>query len=491
MTEVEMKIDKNLLAEIIEQIPIGILILDRDGRVVMMNKWQEDISRVRRENVLGNLFHKQWSRLFSQGIMRGYWDLLKNGTPFNVTVHEVHAQYYDQKISAVSRGVALPDNAGFILLHDVSEEMKRDKRGLERLKDKLAEAHNFLINVINSSPNIVITAGYSQRIRSFNRTGEIKFGYCEKDLLGKPVASLFAEASAPEVLGDPDGPPAEGLGTEVTCVRKDGSRFPARVQVRNVVTRSGKFQAKLFLIADITWEKQMEEKLALSQKLAIYSELMAGIAHQLNNPLIGVVNFSSLLLEKIDSDAETRELVETIHVAAQKCRDMLASLIKGIREPQSLFHELDIDEVLRNALDAAQGQEPAASSKCVVDIRVSRDLSGVKGDYLQMLETFRNLIVNAFQAMPTGGHIRLRAKKNKPDGTIEITVSDSGPGIPESRRSKVFDPFFTTKTGKGTGLGLSFAFQIIRNHGGRIECLPPDHHGAVFRIELPYLDESR
>lgn len=482
----DIDLELQLLLEIIEHIPIGILVLDSDGRVVMMNRWQEEISRINRKKILGNFFHEKWPRLFSQGIMNGYWDLLQKGKPFDVTVHEVHPQFYDQKITAISRGVPLPDNKGFILLHEISEEMKRDKQGLEKLKDKLAEAHNFLINLINASPNIVITTGTTDRIRSVNLTGEKEFGYSEKEFLGKPIATLFADSFSLEGLTETQ---SQGLCTEVPCIRKDGSTFPARFQVRKVVTKSGKFQAKLVLLSDISREKQMEEKLALSQKLAIYSELLAGIAHQLNNPLIGVVNFSSLLLEKVDPNTEIRELAETIHSAAQQCRDMLASLIKSIREPQSLFHELDIEEILKGALAAAQQQEPEASSKCTVDLKIAKDLAGVKGDYLQMLETFRNIIVNAFQAMPEGGNVEMSAKKVKEKRTLQIQVSDLGPGIPKSEISKVFDPFYSTKQGKGTGLGLSFAFQVIKSHGGRIDCLQQKKRGAVFRVELPYVDE--
>ena len=105
------------------------------------------------------------------------------------------------------------------------------------------------------------------------------------------------------------------------------------------------------MFTDITYEKVMEEKLALSEKLAIYSELMAGIAHQLNNPLVGVANFASLLLEKTAPDDPNRNLVATIHEASQRCRTMLSTMIKSLREPESTFHLVDLSEVVTRALE--------------------------------------------------------------------------------------------------------------------------------------------
>lgn len=117
------------LEDILDNIPIGIIVADPKGKIMMMNRWQEKISRIKREQVLGTYFHEKWRRLFDQGIMSDYWKLLDEGKPYQSVLHEIYPQYYNEKISAISRGAPLSQGKGVVFLHDVSEEMQRSKRG--------------------------------------------------------------------------------------------------------------------------------------------------------------------------------------------------------------------------------------------------------------------------------------------------------------------------------------------------------------------------
>ena len=471
----------SFLEEIIEHLPIGVIVIDRKGRVMMMNQWQEKISRVRREQVIGSYFHEKWERLFQQGIMSDYWKLLEDGVPFQTILHDVYPQFYDYRISAISRGAPIPGLEAFLLLHDVSPEIQRDKHGLERLTKKLEEQTGFLTNLIDSSPNVVITTDEKGRIRSVNRTGEELLEYRRGELEGQEIGVAFTKLPG----GDDRWRPGDATGRplDVQGRKKSGRTFPARMQIRDILDHDGRLQATLHLITDITYEKAMEEKLALSEKLALYSELMAGIAHQLNNPMVGVANFSSLLLEKTAKDDPNRELVETIHEASQRCRAMLATMIKGLREPRSTFHTVDIAEVLTRAktdLDL-EGNLEGIEFFC----HSAPDLPPVRGDSIQLAEVFRNLMVNAVQAMPKGGRLVVRADFDEESGCVRIKVEDNGRGIPLELEERVFEPFFSTKKGSGAGLGLSFAYRVVQNHAGRITVRPAQPTGCVFEVVLP------
>ena len=470
-----------LLREILENTPIGLIVLDKEGRVKHMNRWQEEISKISRDQATDTFFHDTWKRLFEQGFMDGYWDLLKEGKPFNSTVHNVFPQFYDQKITAISRGNQLPSENGFVLLHDVSEEMQRDKLGIEELEDKLAEANNFLVNLIDASPNIVITTSSSGMIRSINRTGQQIFGFPENELLGTDISALIENANDFETQFLPS---ANGIGVELNCRKKDKQLFPARIQIRDVVTKIGKFQAKLVLISDLTWEKRLQEKLELTQKLAIYSELMAGIAHQLNNPLVGVVSFASLLLDKTDAADANKELVETIHEAAHKCQLMLSSLMKSIHQPESIFQSVNVNEILEDALSVARAEVSDPATVLEVDIHLDNNIPEVNGASFQLAEAFRNILVNAIQAMPEGGSLELRSGEANAK-TIFVTISDSGEGISPENISRIYDPFFSTKRNKGTGLGLSFAFQVMKAHSARIVVDSVLEKGTSFTVYFP------
>ena len=469
------------LEDIIEHLPIGVIVIDRKGRVLMMNQWQEKISRVRREQILGAYFHEKWERLFQQGIMSDYWKLLDEGVPFQTILHDVYPQFYDYRISAISRGAPLPGGEAFILLHDVSPEIQRDRRGLESLAQKLEEQTMFLTNLIDSSPNVVIATDENGLIRSVNRTGEELLEYSREELEGRGIGLFFAK---PPGGGDRWRPgETSDRSFEVLGRKKSGRTFPARMQVRDIRDKESRLQAALHLITDITYEKAMEEKLALSEKLALYSELMAGIAHQLNNPLVGVANFSSLLLEKTAPGDPNRELVETINEASQRCRAMLGTMIRSLREPRGNFHSVDLAEALARAR-ADLAPEPGFE-KINLIFNLAPDLPPVRGDAIQLAEVFRNLMVNAVQALPDGGRIEVRAGRDQEPGFVRVEVEDDGPGIPPALEERVFEPFFSTKKGLGYGLGLSFAYRVVQNHAGRIVARPAGTGGCVLEVVLP------
>jgi PAS domain S-box-containing protein len=475
------------LEAIIENIPTGIIVADSQGKILLVNAWQERISRMRREQVLGAYFHDKWERLFKQGIMDEYWDLLENHRPFQTTVHEVYPQFYDERISAVSRGASLPEGRGIVLIHDISPEMKQDKLDIKQLSRRLANSTNFLSNLIDSSPNIVITTSELHKIESANRTAEQTFGYDKISFVERHISFLFEEPTEFErYLSIAVG----GHGVEVRCRKSNSDVFPVRMQVRDILGQDGELQAKLFLLTDVTKERRMEEKLAVSEKLAIYSKLMAGIAHQLNNPLVGVTDFAALLMERMDFDDPNRSLVETIHEAGQKCSHMLATMTKSLREPKSTFHQTDLKEVLDSAIKSAISDEPPSTVNIKVHTSIHPTLPLVRGDSLQLLEMFKNILVNALQAMQDGGELSVRTVIEPILDEITVEISDTGVGISPENLERIFDPFFSTKKNTVGGLGLSFAYQVAKSHSGRINVRSRQGKGSVFEVILPWSEKQ-
>lgn len=475
------------LESILENIPTGIIVADSEGKIVFVNAWQERISQVRREQVLGACFHDKWERLFKQGIMDEYWDLIENKRPYQTTVHDVFPQFYDERISAVTRGAPLPADHGIVLLHDVSPEMKQDKRDIQQLSRKLADSTNFLSNLIDSSPNIVIATSESHKIESANRTAEQTFGYKKSSFVGCHISFLFEEPTEFERFLSVA---VSGHGIEVRCKKSNAEVFPARMQVRDILGQDGELQAKLFLLMDVTRERRMEEKLAVSEKLAIYSELMAGIAHQINNPLVGVTNFATLLLERMDIDDPHRSLVDTIHEAAQKCSQMLATMTKSLREPKSTFHQTNLKEVLDAAIKNAMADATVNTANIRLNTSIHSELPVIRGDSLQLLEVFRNILVNALQAMPDRGNLSVRTRVAPTLREVTVEISDTGVGISPENLEKVFDPFFSTKKNTVGGLGLSFAYQVTKSHSGRINVKSRQGEGSVFEVTLPWSEKQ-
>lgn len=221
-------------------------------------------------------------------------------------------------------------------------------------------------------------------------------------------------------------------------------------------------------------------------RLASLGRLAAGVAHELNNPMTGILTFSSMLLGKQDQDKETHSDLEVIVRETKRCREIVKSLLDFSRQTPSSMIPLDLNEVIRQALRILENQFALGKITLKQDLAV--DLGKVSGNLGRLEQVFINLLVNALDALPeTGGEITLATAGRNVDGHnwIEATVRDNGSGIREKDLNKIFEPFFSTKGQKGTGLGLSVVWGIIEQHGGTISVDSKQGAGSAFTIRLP------
>jgi signal transduction histidine kinase len=246
-------------------------------------------------------------------------------------------------------------------------------------------------------------------------------------------------------------------------------------------------------------QKTMEElrtaqaQLIQSEKLASIGQLAAGVSHELNNPLAGILGYAQFMLEKIKKNEEAGEFtpenitqyinyLQTIEHAAQRCKTIVANLLKFSRESKAEASLLDINQVLEDTFSFTQHQLEMNNIELIK--RLGEGLPRVLGNEHQLEQVFTNLILNAKDAMANGG--RLTVSTTAQDGYIYVSFADTGCGIPEDKLGKIFDPFFTTKeVGEGTGLGLSVSYGIIREHKGKITVESQEGKGTTFKIILP------
>jgi len=228
-----------------------------------------------------------------------------------------------------------------------------------------------------------------------------------------------------------------------------------------------------------------------SQKLAAVGQLAAGVAHEINNPLTGVLTYSSFLLKRAADTPEFKEDLEVIVRETQRCRGIVKGLLDFARQSPPEKHASDINEIVERAIRIVQTQLAAHRVELQKNLRT--DLPKVHADANQIQQVIVNLLLNANDAIGEGGgSIALTTNVHTHDGgtqaqarEIEIGVSDTGCGIPAANLQRIFDPFFSTKGPKGTGLGLAVAWGIIEKHNGRIEVKSETGKGTSFRILLP------
>ncbi|NQT30890.1 MAG: two-component sensor histidine kinase, partial [Deltaproteobacteria bacterium] len=231
-------------------------------------------------------------------------------------------------------------------------------------------------------------------------------------------------------------------------------------------------------------EKQLQEELNISSRLASIGELAAGVAHQINNPLTGVLGFSQRLLRK-STDQETNQDLKRIYTEAERAAKVVQNLLTFARRRQTQKQYSDINDILESALELRAYELKTSNIEVVTDL--TPGLPEIMLDFHQIQEVFLNIILNAEQAITEangGGKLTIKTEERK--GDIRTTFTDNGPGIPAENLEKIFDPFFSTKGEKGgTGLGLSVCHGIISEHGGRIYAKSKPGKGAIFFVELP------
>lgn len=232
--------------------------------------------------------------------------------------------------------------------------------------------------------------------------------------------------------------------------------------------------------------QRMQMQLVHTEKLASLGELVAGIAHEINNPLSGILIFSSLAAKDKRLDPALKGDLETISSEAQRCAGIVKGLLEFARDYQPKRTVCNINQVLLDSLRLVECQ--SVFQNVAIMRQLGSDLPEIMADQNQLKQVFINIFINAGQAMQDQkrGELQIITRAHRePDDGVVITISDSGCGVPEEQLGKLFDPFFTTKGTGGTGLGLSVSYGIIQAHGGTIKAESDQGMGMTFSIWLP------
>ena len=235
---------------------------------------------------------------------------------------------------------------------------------------------------------------------------------------------------------------------------------------------------------DLTEKNKLQEQLILADRLASMGELVSGIAHELNNPLTGVIGFSELLLEK-DIPENLCEDVAIIHHEAQRASEIVKNMLAFARKHTPSKQYINVNSAVARVLSLRTYEHKVNNIKVMTHL--SNELPDVSVDVFQLQQVFLNIIINAEYFMKqanNGGNLTITTESV--DGIVRVIISDDGPGISRENLNRIFDPFFTTKeVGVGTGLGLSLSHGIIKENGGNIYATSKLGEGATFTIELP------
>ncbi len=241
-----------------------------------------------------------------------------------------------------------------------------------------------------------------------------------------------------------------------------------------------------------TRDEALEEahrQLVQSEKMAAVGQLGAGIAHEVKNPLAGILGCAQLSLRKADKGSTLERNLQLIEKESKRCKTIVENLLKFARQEKAVLEPTDINSVVEDAIAIVSHQLELKQVK--IKKNLADGLPQIHGNANQLQQVLMNLMMNAQQAMEGEPGAVMVSTRQLDEKHVEIAVSDTGPGIPEQIQQRIFDPFFTTKPGgKGTGLGLSVSFGIIQDHSGEIFVTSTPGEGATFTVHLPVLDEE-
>jgi len=277
---------------------------------------------------------------------------------------------------------------------------------------------------------------------------------------------------------------------EIEAKKKNGETFPALLSLSTVRDDKGDPIAMMGLSRDITERRKMEEQLILTDRLASIGELASGIAHELNNPLTGVIGLSQLIIER-DVPEDIKEDLTMVNSEAQRAAGVVKNLLTFARKHPLARQFLNVNDAINKVLELRAYEQKVNNVRVVS--RMAPDLPQIMADYFQLQQVFLNIIINAeYFMIEANGKGTLTITTERVGDVIRASFADDGPGIPPENLGHLFDPFFTTKeVGKGTGLGLSISHGIVTSHGGNIYAESEPGKGATFIVELPIKHEEQ
>ncbi len=474
----------------------GILILDEKGRIEFANRAAITITGYPLEKLSG----KDCSIIF-------------NGDQYEKLKDIIH----DEKISGdfcCRFDAEITDSSGKSCPSEVDIARTQYSNGKEhtyiflrnilqrkRFENALREANTFLANIIQHSVDGIIGADMKGNIIIFNEGAEYMLGYKSEEVIGKVhIIDLYPPGVAKEMMrwlrSDKHGGKGKLQSSQTILIDKEGKEIPVNISAAIIYDNEGNEKASVGIFTDLRhrlkMQKELEEthlQLLQSEKMASLGKLAAGVAHEINNPLAGILMYSMMIKEEMQGDHTVREDLNKIIEQTMKCKEIVKELLEFARQSPPAKERIDINTSLSRAISLLENQALFHNIKIEKDLDHSLPL--IDGDVGRLNQVFTNIILNAAEAMDGRGTLTIKSDYNKGLNIIEMRISDTGCGIPEENLSHIFEPFFSTKgVGKGTGLGLSTSYGIIKKHSGEIKVESKVGKGTTFIIHLPVPKED-
>ncbi len=388
-----------------------------------------------------------------------------------------------------------------LVLSETNEKLQQEVLERKEAEKALADEKERLAVTLRSIGEGVITSDTQGTVVLLNREAEKLTGWSQREALGRRLGEVFniVNEKSREPCSNPfqrvlDHGDVVTLAENILLLSKDGTERNVAASAAPISNRNSEIIGVVLVFRDITEKRQMEEEIIKAQKLESIGILAGGIAHDFNNILTAILSNISIARIYLGKDDRVLERLVEAEKASMRAKDLTQQLLTFSKGGTPIKKTMSIVELVKDSARFA-----LRGSNVTCEFLIPDDLRPVEVDEGQMSQVISNIVINASQAMPEGGTIRIKAENvdiradaSLPlngGGYIKIDIEDSGVGIPREHLRKIFDPYFTTKQ-RGSGLGLAVTYSIIRNHDGHISVESCYGKGTVFHIYLPASDKE-
>ena len=353
----------------------------------------------------------------------------------------------------------------------------------ERLKE-------FNENIVESISVGVLAVDLADRVESWNSQMEVMYATPRAQALGRSLSDIFPPTFVEEYYRIRQSAGIHNF-YKFRLNTPTGETRIANIAIAPLVTRHFEVVGRIIIVDDITERLELESQLSQAEKLSSVGLLAAGVAHEVNTPLAVISSYAQLLAKQLQGDDKRSAILDKISQQTFRASEIVNSLLNFSRTSGSEFQAVSLNKIVQDTLNLLEHQFKTGHVQ--VESELYSELPNVMGNSGKLQQVFLNLFLNAKDAMPNGGVLRVSTSNG--DG-VKVMVSDTGSGIAAEHIQRIYDPFFTTKTKpgegrrRGTGLGLSVSYGIIQEHAGKIQVSSRPGHGTTFSLEFPMMRKA-
>jgi PAS domain S-box-containing protein len=368
-----------------------------------------------------------------------------------------------------------------------------------RLEEKIGEFERlkeFNENIVESINVGILAIGLDDRIESWNAQMEAMYALSRSEAVGQELRTVFPVEFIEAIDSFRSEQGVHHL-YKFRLTTRAGEQRTANIAIAPLLSRDFIPVGRIILVDDITERVTLESQLAQADKLSSIGLLAAGVAHEINTPLAVISSYAQMLSKQLKGDARLGPVLDKITQQSFRAAEIANGLLNFSRTSTTEFRETSLNHVIRDTLLLLEHQFKTAQIE--VDLDLAEELPAIHGNPGKLQQVFLNLLLNAKDAMPGGGRLRVATQidaRNGDESCVTALVADSGSGIAPEHLKRIYDPFFTTKTTprpgdrRGTGLGLSVSYGIIQEHAGKIHVESEVGVGTTFHLEFPFLRNS-